>query len=94
LPEAVTNQDEPLLLLGFFRRKVASQDGTDTQEWKQVGRDARTDDLLHTLSSCQERGHSVEGGQVLKALTLTPPVFDIPKRRSALAEVLGGILGP
>ena len=36
-------------LLGFFGRKAAPQDGPDTQEWKQVGGNARADDLLHAV---------------------------------------------
>ena len=94
LPEAMTDQDQPLPLLGFFGRKAAPQDGLDTEEWKQVGGDARADDLLHAVSSGQQRGHGIEGGHVREALTLTPPLFDIPKCRSALAKVLGRILGP
>ena len=32
LPEAMTNQDQSFLLLGFFGRKVASPHGLDTEE--------------------------------------------------------------
>ena len=46
LPEAMTDQDQSLPLLGFFGRKVAPQHGLDTEEWKQVGGDAGADDLL------------------------------------------------
>ena len=45
-------------------------------------------------SSRQRRGHGIEGGHVREALTLTPPLFDIPECRSALAKVLRRILGP
>jgi hypothetical protein len=32
LPQAMTDQDQPLPLLGFFARKAAPQDGLDTEE--------------------------------------------------------------
>ena len=94
LPEAMTDQDQSLPLLGFFGRKAASLHGLDTEEWKQVGGDAGADDLFRPVRSRQRRGHGIEGGHVREALTLTPPLFDIPKCRSALAKVLRRILGP
>src|SRR3954466_15530133 len=67
-PEPMTDQNEPLPLLGFFGRKAAPQDGADTEQWKQVGGDAGTDDLLHAVTSCQNRGHAIEGGHIREAL--------------------------
>ena len=88
VPEAMTDQDQSLLLLGFLGRKAAPQDGLDTEEWKQVGGDARADDLFRPVCSGQHRGHGIEGGHVREALTVTPPLLDIPQCRSALAKVL------
>jgi hypothetical protein len=45
LPEAMTDQDQPLPQLGFFRREAAPQDGLDAEECQQVRGDARADDL-------------------------------------------------
>ena len=42
----------------------------------------------------QRRGHGIEGGHVREALTLRQPLFDIPKCRSALVNVLRRILRP
>src|SRR5205823_14757721 len=89
LPEAMTDQDQPLPLLGFFGRKAAPQDRLDTEDWKQVGGDARAHDLLHAVSSGQHRGHGIEGGHIHEALTLIQPLLDIPECRSALAQLLG-----
>ena len=46
LPEVMTDEDQPLPLFGFFRRKAASQRGLDAEECKQVGGDAAADDLF------------------------------------------------
>ena len=94
LPEPMTDQDQPLSLLGFIGRKATPEDGLDTEEWKQVGRDARADDLLRPVSSGEHRGYRIEGGQIREGLTLSPPLIDIPQRGSALAKVLRRILGP
>ena len=40
LPEAMTNQDQSFLLLGFVARKATSPHGLDTEEWKEVGGNA------------------------------------------------------
>ncbi len=94
LPEAMTDQDQPLPLFGFFGRKAATQDRLDTEEWKQVGRDTRADDLLHPVSAGQHRAHGIESGHVREGLTVAPPLFHIPQCRSALAKVLRRVLGP
>ena len=62
----MTDQDQSLPLLGFFDREAAPQDGLDTEQWKQVGGDARADDLLDPFISTQQRGHGIEGGQAAK----------------------------
>jgi hypothetical protein len=78
LPEAMTDQDQRLPLLGFFARPAASLHGLNTEKWKQVGRDVAADDLFRPFCSRQRRGHGIEYGDVGKGLVLTPPLFDIP----------------
>src|SRR5262249_21296640 len=63
LREPMTDQAQPLSLLGFVGRKTTPEDGLDTEERKQVGGDARADDLLRPVSSGEHRGHRIEGGQ-------------------------------
>src|SRR5262249_15770215 len=79
LPEAMTNHHQSLLLLGFFGRKAASENGVDTEEWKQVGGDTRANDLLRVVCAGQHHRHGIERGHVREALTLTLPLFDVPK---------------
>ncbi len=81
--------DRPLTLLGFFRRKAAPQDRPDADDRKQVGGDARAHDLLDAIGFRQGRGYGIEGRHIREAPALTPPLFDIPKRRPALAKLLG-----
>ncbi len=93
-PEAMADQDHAFSLLGLFGRKATSERGLDAEEREQVGGDAGAGDLFHPIRSGQRPGDGVEGGHVLEALTLTPPLFDIPESRSALAQVLCRVLGP
>jgi hypothetical protein len=52
LPQAMTDQDQPLPLLHFFVGEAASQHGLDAEQRKQVGRNASGADLLRPV-----RGH-------------------------------------
>ena len=94
VPEAMADEDQPLPLLGFFGRKATSLRRMDTEEREQVGRNAGADDPFRPFCSRQRPGHGIEGRHVREALTLTPPLVDIPECRSPLAKVLRGILCP
>jgi hypothetical protein len=76
----MTDQDQPLPLFGFPDGKAAPEHGPDAEEWKQIGGDARTGDLFRPVSSGQRRARGVSGGYIREALTLIPPLFDIPER--------------
>ena len=86
LPEAMTDQDQRLPLGRFLAREAASQQRLNAEEWKQVGRDAGAGDAVRALRSRQRHRHGIEGGDVREGLSLGPPLFDVLKRRSALAE--------
>jgi hypothetical protein len=90
----MTDQDQPLPLLGFIARKVPPLHRLNAEECEEIGRDAGADDLLRPVCARQRPGHGIEGGHVREALTVTPPLLDIPKCGSALAKVLRRILGP
>src|SRR4030095_8312642 len=68
VPEAMTNQDQPLPLLNFFGGKATSLYGLDAEERKQVGRNARAGYLFRPVGSGQRSGRGVERGDVREAL--------------------------
>ena len=94
LPEAMTDQDQRLPLGRFLARETASQQRLHSEEWKEVGRDAGAGDAVRALRSRQRHRHGIEGGDVREALALSPPLFDVLKRRSALANVPCRVLNP
>jgi hypothetical protein len=89
----MTNQDQSLLL-GLVARKATSPHGLDAEECQEVGGDAGADDLLGPFGSRQRRGHRVEGGHVRETLAVSPPLVDIPERRSPFTPVLRWIFRP